>query len=112
MDWLSLAVVAGKQVAQARAATSGRSAHTIHGGHDHVLRQTVLALAAGRGLDEHESPGEATMQVLVGRVRLSAGDESWEGAAGDYLVIPARRHSLDAVDDSAVLLTVVTATKS
>jgi quercetin dioxygenase-like cupin family protein len=111
MGSLSLTVLAGEQIAVARAASSGRSAHTIHGGHDHVLRQTMLALAAGRGLDEHENPGEATLQVLAGRVRLTAGDKSWEGIAGDYLVIPAARHSLEAIDDSAVLLTVVTANK-
>lgn len=55
------------------------------------------------------SPGEATVQVLAGRVRLTVGEQSWEGAAGDYLVIPPSRHSLDALKDSAIMLTVVTA---
>lgn len=36
-----------------------------------------------RSLGEYESPGETTLQVLAGRVRLSAGDDSTEGAAGD-----------------------------
>jgi quercetin dioxygenase-like cupin family protein len=58
-------------------------------------------------LDEHESPGEATLQVLAGRVRLNVGEQRWEGAAGDLVSIPPRRHSLDAVEDSAILLTVV-----
>ncbi|SEF13543.1 cupin domain-containing protein [Jiangella alba] len=106
---LALAGVADEQLAAARAATSGRSARTIHGGHGHVLRQTVLALLAGRALDEHESPGEATLQVLVGRVRLAAGDRSAEASAGDHLIIPPERHSLAAAEDSVVLLTVVTA---
>lgn len=112
MDSLSLAAVVAEQVALAGAATSGRSARTIHGGHEHALRQTVLALSAGRGLDDHESPGEATLQVLSGRVRLVADDKSWEGGPGDYMIIPARRHSLDAIEDSAILLTVVTAKKA
>ena len=73
---------------------------------EHVLRQTVIALAAGSGLAEHNSPGEATLQVLRGRVRLTAAGESTEAEAGDLLVIPPDRHSLDATDDSAVLLTV------
>lgn len=111
MDSFTLTALTGELLATARTANSGRSARTIHGGHDHALRQTVLALAAGRGLDEHESPGEATVQVLHGRVRLSAGDESWDGDAGDYVVIPPRRHSLHAVEDSAVLLTVAVATR-
>jgi quercetin dioxygenase-like cupin family protein len=90
----------------AQTASSGRSARTVYGGHEHVLRQTLIALTAGHSLDEHESPGEATLHVLHGRVRLVAGDVEWEGSAGDLLVVPARRHSLDAIEDSAVLLTV------
>lgn len=50
----------------ARSASSGRSAHTVYGGHDHHLRQTLIALAADHRLDEHESPGEATLQVQDG----------------------------------------------
>ena len=108
MDVLSLSVLAEEQIAAAHASAGGRSARTIHGGRTHALRQTVLALVAGRALGEHESPGEATLQVLTGRVRLSAGDDSWEAAMGDYLVIPAARHNLAAIDDCVVLLSVVT----
>ena len=43
---------------------------------------------------------------LQGHVRLIAGDNTWEGKPGDYVVIPPRRHSLQAVDDSVVMLTV------
>lgn len=109
MDSLRLAAVAAEQIAAARRASSGRSACTIHGGREQVLRQTLIGLASGRGLAEHDSPGEATLQVLAGRVRLTADDHTWEGAAGDYLIIPPRRHSLDALEDAAILLTAVTA---
>jgi quercetin dioxygenase-like cupin family protein len=66
----------------------------------------VLALTAGSSLDEHESPGEATVQVLRGRIRLTAGEAAWEGRRGDLLVVPDARHALHALEDSAVLLTV------
>jgi quercetin dioxygenase-like cupin family protein len=66
----------------------------------------VVALIAGQGLAEHDSPGEATLQVLQGRVRLTAGEDAWEGSAGDYLAIPARRHALESLEDSAIMLTV------
>jgi quercetin dioxygenase-like cupin family protein len=108
MDAVSLTALAEEQVAAARASSAGRSARTIHGGQSHALRQTVLALVAGQALGEHESPGEATLQVLAGRVCLSAGDDSWEASTGDYLIIPPARHDLAAIDDSAVLLSVVT----
>ncbi len=103
----SLTSLTREQLELARAAASGRSGHTVYGGHDNTLRQTLIALVAGRALDEHESPGEATLQVLHGHVRLASGDTSWEGSTGDLLVVPGDRHSLAAVEDSCVLLTVV-----
>lgn len=90
----------------AQTASSGRSAHTVYGGHDRGLRQTLIALRAGSALDEHESPGEATLQVLHGRVTLVAGGIRTDGSVGDLLVIPNRRHALEAHENSAVLLTV------
>ncbi len=106
MEMISLTVLAREQLEMARRESSGRSAHTVCGGHQHVLRQTVIALVGGRILDEHENPGEATVHVLLGRVRLASADASWDGAAGDYLVIPDARHGLAALEDCVVLLTV------
>jgi quercetin dioxygenase-like cupin family protein len=106
MDKTSLTAVAQEQLAIARTASSGRSAHTVNGGHENSLRQTVIALNAGRQLDEHERNGEATVQVLEGHVRLVAGTDSWDGAPGDLILVPDRRHHLEALVDSAVLLTV------
>jgi len=106
MNTHSLTEVAEQLLAQAKESHSGRAAQTVYGGHDHALRQTVIALAAESGLAEHESPGEATLQVLSGRVRLTAGAEAWEGSAGDLLAIPPARHALAALEDAAVLLTV------
>lgn len=107
MESLSLTELADEQLAAARTASSGRSAHTVHGGRDHLLRQTVIAMAAGQELAEHESPGQATLQVLRGRVRVRTADDEWCGATGGFLIIPAERHSLHADEDSAVLLTVL-----
>ena len=72
------------------------------------MRQTLIALAGGSRLHEHDSPGEASLQVLSGDVRLTVGDDGWAGGAGDYLVIPPERHALEALTDAVVLLTVAT----
>jgi quercetin dioxygenase-like cupin family protein len=107
MESISLTNLAEDKLAEARQTHSGRAAHTIHGGHTHELRQTVLALPAGHDLSEHESPGEATLQVLQGHVRLTTGGDDWDGKAGDYIAIPPERHALHAVQDSVVMLTVL-----
>ncbi|SEM33852.1 cupin domain-containing protein [Nonomuraea pusilla] len=88
------------------AASSGRAAETLVGGSGRVLRQTLLALTAGTSLAEHDNPGEATLLVVKGSVRLRSGEESWEGSAGDLLTVPGARHSLEALQDAAVLLSV------
>jgi quercetin dioxygenase-like cupin family protein len=101
-----LTALARQQLSLAQNASSGRSSETVYGGHEHVLRQTVIALAAGRQLDEHQNPGEATVHVLHGRVRLIAGDVSWEGSPGDLIIVPNARHTLEALEAAVVLLTV------
>ena len=107
MNKLSLDAIAREQLERAKDASSGRSSSTVFGGHEHVLRQTVVALREGSSLTEHNSPGEATIIVLSGRVRLSAGSTSWEGRKGDLLVIPPERHSLEALKDTVIVLTTV-----
>ncbi len=105
MNKLSLEAVAREQLELAKDASSGRSSSTLFGGHERVLRQTVIALTRASSLSEHNSPGDATIIVLSGRVRLSADNTSWEGRQGDLLVIPAARHSLEALEDTVIVLT-------
>ena len=106
MEAISLTAVVREHLTIARAATNGRSSHTVFGGHDHRLRQTLLALAAGQELAEHESPGEATLHVLAGAVQLTTATDSIQLSVGDIAVIPDERHGLHALEDCAVLLTV------
>jgi len=106
MQKMSLVALAREQQQIAAASTSGRSARTVWGGHEHILRQTLVALIAGSAMSEHENPGEATVQVINGRVRLDAGADQWEARQGDLLFMPPGRHSLHALEDAVVLLTV------
>ncbi len=105
----SLTALVRTHLELAHSASSGRSAHTVYGGHEHALRQTVIALDAGQTLHEHDNPGEATVHVLHGHVRLRSGDDTWDGSPGDLLIVPNARHSLEAIDPAAVLLTVAVA---
>ena len=106
MQRISLEALARQQLKLAATAGGGHTADTVYGGHEKMLRQTVIGMTEGARLAEHENPGEATVQVLEGRVRLTAGDLSWEGRTGDLIIVPDSRHSLEALEDSAVLLTV------
>ena len=109
MQKLSLDALARELLGRAGGEKPGdsRVSRTVVGGHEKALRQTVIALAKDAALAEHASPGEATLFVLRGRVTLTAGTESWEGRDGDLLILPDAPHSLTALADSAVLLTVV-----
>ncbi len=106
MEKSSLTAIGRGELESARRAPSGRSARTVYGGHEKVLRQTVVALCAGRSTDDYESPGEATVHVLSGRIRLAGPTTSWDGAPGDMLIVPTTRSSIAAVEDSVFLWTV------
>jgi hypothetical protein len=74
----------------ARASSSGRAARTVFGQAHQTLHQTLIALLAGQGLAEHGNPGQATLH----------------GSLGALLAVPERDHSLTAVQDTVLLLTV------
>ncbi|MFW6188604.1 MAG: cupin [Actinomycetota bacterium] len=91
---------------RARASGDGRSAEPVV--HDGVLRQTVMALCGGRELVEHVAPPAATLQLLLGHVRvLRRGRLAEELTAGELLSLTDSRHSVEALEDSVFLLTTV-----
>lgn len=108
MSHTNLLDLATEHLAQAKSRGSGRRSETIYGGHERDLRQTIICIAEGHGLNEHDSPGEATVQVLVGTIDFTVGDETTRLSAGDFYAIPPLRHSVTAVTDASFLLTVAT----
>jgi len=106
MERTSLTSLADDLLGQAAEAHAGRAAATLHPFGDGRLRQTVIAMTSGTALADHESPGEATLQVLRGDVRLTWSGDSLDLTAGDIAPIPPQRHGLDAVGEAVVLLTV------
>lgn len=93
-------------LAAAHAAEHGRSAELVL--HDGVLRQSVIALTAGSELAEHNSPPAASLQVLVGAVRVTGAGSAPVVTAGQLVVLTHERHAVKAEEDSVFLLTTVT----
>jgi len=103
---IDIAELADRHLAAARADPHGRSAEVV--AHDGELRQSVIALTAGSGLGEHNSPNAATLQVLRGRLRVGSAEGDVDASAGQLWVLTHERHSVQAVEDCAFLLTTVT----
>ena len=98
--------LATANLTKARASGAGRSAELVV--HDGVLRQTVMALCAGKELAEHVSPPAATLQLLRGRVRvLKRGQLAEELTPGELVSLTHSRHTIEALEDSVFLLTTV-----
>jgi len=108
MTAVNLLEIATTQLAQAQQADSGRHSQTVYGGRENELRQTLICLIEGHELNEHDSPGEATVQVLVGAIDITTNDAVTRLAPGDFYVIAPTRHSVMAASDAAFLLTVAT----
>ncbi|MCB0880659.1 MAG: cupin domain-containing protein [Thermoleophilia bacterium] len=104
MKSVNLGDVAAGECAAAADHPQGRTTRRVHGADGQAIRQVLVTLRDGGALADHENPGDASLLVLRGRVRVEAGDDVWEGGEGDFLVIPDRRHNLRARGDAAVLL--------
>lgn len=103
---VSLPALAQEQLAKAREAHSGRATVRVGHGPGDLFRHVLAAITAGHALSDHANPGEASVQVVVGRARLEWSNGSWEGGPGDFATIPPERHALVALEDCAILLTV------
>lgn len=92
-------------------AREGHTARTLVRAHD--LRVVLIAMQAGSRVAAHTMDETVSIQALGGRVRLQAPRLARPGAggkleltAGQVLVVEARtEHAIEAVGDSAVLLT-------
>lgn len=89
---------------EARAHEARRTARTLISGP--AQRATLIAMAEGAELAEHDAPLAATLQVVAGRVRLHTQDRDWVLDGGHLALIPPERHGLTALTDAVVLLTV------
>jgi quercetin dioxygenase-like cupin family protein len=103
--------LAGELMQKAIADGSGRAGRTLPHPVD-GLRQTLIALADGTVMHEHESPGAASLMVIRGRVTILSGEDDVEVGPHQIAPIPDRRHGVRAEEQSVVLLSVALPARS
>ncbi|HEX5245442.1 MAG TPA: AraC family ligand binding domain-containing protein, partial [Tepidisphaeraceae bacterium] len=75
--------------------------------HHGPLTVALFLFEVGSSMAEHEAKGTVTVQVLKGRLKMSADGQAHELPAGSLLVLaPGVRHDVQAVEASQMLLTV------
>ena len=72
------------------------------------LRLVVIALRAGTSIKEHVAPGRITIQTIAGHTRVGLAETEIDLPRGHLVTLePARAHDVYAVEESAILLTIV-----
>lgn len=89
----------------AQHAVSRRAGSTVYRGDG--VRQTMVVIMAGEHMAEHSSPQEGFIHVMEGKVRLHGDERDWEISAGQILPLPPEKHSVTAIEDSTLTLTVL-----
>jgi len=84
--------------------TSGRDAITLT--KEPALRLVLMLLSKGTTLSEHKAAGSLVLHVLSGSVIFRTGSRTETVGAGELIVLEAAiEHEMEAVEDSACLLT-------
>lgn len=88
--------------------TNGRNAITLT--KEPTLRLVLMLLGKGTRMPEHQTAGPLTLQVLSGLVAFRVGDCTAEVGMGEVIVLEsAIGHEIEALDESACLLTLASA---
>lgn len=93
-------------LSEAQQMSSGRAAKSLTPGAHEPLTQTLMALRAGTRLDDHEANGPASIYLVRGRAVVTSSDGTLELSAGQWARVPLSVHSVDAQEDTIMLLTV------
>ncbi len=72
------------------------------------LRISLNVLKAGTRIEEHHNPGRISVHTVAGHIRMRALGKTFDLPQGRLLILDrAVRHDVEAVEDSAFLLTSV-----
>ncbi|MBB5344190.1 cupin domain-containing protein [Tunturibacter empetritectus] len=84
---------------------SGHYAKTLFKKHD--LRVVLIVMENAARMKEHHADGTLSVQVLKGQIRFSVHSKPHDLKAGDLITLSASiRHEVEALQDSAFLLTI------
>ena len=99
-----LNLLADYLLAQAAENPQHRASQRIDLDHEQ-LRITAIGFAEGGEVPEHRNPGEAVLQVVRGRIRLTDAVRAIDVSAGMIARIPDGVHRVEALEPSVILLT-------
>ncbi|MCA1645539.1 MAG: cupin domain-containing protein [Chloroflexi bacterium] len=86
-------------------ASGGRTAKTL--AKSGSLRVTLVVAAAGTSIEPEAAAGEATIQVLDGRIEFEVDDQSQQFTAGELAVLSQNlRQPIRVLEESAFLVTI------
>lgn len=75
---------------------------------DEAVSVTVFGIAAGEGLEEHQTSRPAIVHVLSGRLRMTVDSDSVDAGPGCWLsMAPGTPHALVADEPTLMLLTLL-----
>jgi quercetin dioxygenase-like cupin family protein len=67
----------------------------------------LFLFEAGASLREHRADGEVTIQVLAGRLSVSAAGEAFDLGPGELVSLaPGHPHAVQALEESTMLLSI------
>jgi quercetin dioxygenase-like cupin family protein len=71
------------------------------------FRTVLIVMEPSARMKEHHADGTLSIHVLKGRIRMGIGEQHYELPAGNLLTLEASvKHDVEAVEDSAFLLTI------
>jgi quercetin dioxygenase-like cupin family protein len=74
------------------------------------FRLTLIAMKSATRIEEHHNPGRISVHTVAGHIRMRAAGQIFDLPKGYVLVLDrAVRHDVEALEDSAFLLTVALA---
>jgi quercetin dioxygenase-like cupin family protein len=84
---------------------SGHNARTLFKKHD--FRIVLITMEAAARMKEHHADGTISIQGLKGHIRVTVHGKSHDVRVGNLFTLAASiRHDVEAIDDSAFLLTI------